>query len=393
MHMASDYCGQALEYLSYAYDARRAMFSFSTSEGRQGEMINDFAMPHSLRYTINTLLGLSEVERHRGEIGWLGDVGDRVAEFLAKHEHSIQNSGDHGLLLVLLAAANRSHPAVDRSLCRLLRVAARPNVARRLNMQELGWMLWGATAWKERRDGQVLAVRVFDVIRTRFVNQASGMPRHCLRPYRAHIVSFGSIVYFLRAMYEYDRAFGSEVARRLFMRCLERVLAFQLEDGAWPWMIDARSGVPIDVYPIFSVHQDSMAMLFLFPAESYGIRGVDARIERSFMWNLGENELGVSMLRSAPCAWFYRSIERDARWPRIRRYLRTVGPPGRHQPARSEGVRLNRECRSYHLGWVLYAWAGREERLARDAMGALRMRGGLGEGVPMPHSGGTRPSR
>jgi hypothetical protein len=124
-------------------------------------------------------------------------------------------------------------------------------------------------------------------------------------------------------------------------------------------MIDVRTGLPFDVYPIFSVHQDSMAMLFLFPAKLYGVAGVDEAIDRSFRWNFGHNELDACLVRSEPCAWFYRSIERDERWPRARRYLRALGPPARTYPARSRNVRLNRECRSYHLGWVLYAWSGR----------------------------------
>ena len=368
-HVVDDYCSRALEYLSYAYDSRRALFSFSTSEGKRGEIINDSAMPSSLRYTINTFLGLSEAERHGGQIGWLGDVGDRVGDFLSQHENSIESPGDHGLLLALLAATDRSHPAVARSFRQLERVAARSDAAGRLNMQDLAWMLWGATAWKDRLDARVLADRVFDLIRTDFVNLVSGMPRHSIRRYRAHTVSFGSIVYFLRAMYEYDKAFDSEVARELFMRCLQRVLAFQGEDGAWPWLIDTRTGVPIDLYPVFSVHQDSMAMLFLFPAKSYGVDGIDSVIERSFMWNLGENELGASLLRSEPCPLFFRSIERDAGWPRVRRYLRALGPKAQQYPDRSLRLRLNRECRSYHLGWVLYVWSGRALPFAAGADG------------------------
>ena len=334
----NDYCEKALEYLSHAYDSRQALFSFSSSEGRRGEIINDFTMPSSLRYTINTFLGLSEAEQHGGHISWLGDVGDRVGQFLSQHEHSIENPGDHGLLLALLAATDRSNPAVGRSLRRLERVAARSNVAWRLNMQDLAWMLWGATAWRERPEAETLAARVFALIRTRFANPGSGMPRHSIRRYRAHTVSFGSVVYFLRAMYEYDEAFDSEVAVELFMGCLRRVLAFQGEDGAWPWLIDTRTGVPIDLYPVFSVHQDSMAMLFLFPAASYGVAGIDAVIERSFMWNLGQNELGASLLRSQPCPWFCRSVERDAGWPRARRYLRTLGPGAQRYPDRSQRV-------------------------------------------------------
>ncbi len=358
--MNNSYTLQALEYLSHAYDQERALFSYSSSIGEHGEVVNDFSHPMSLRYTINTYLGLREAERHGGRIGWLGyEVGAQVGRFLSLHERRIENCGDHGLLLVLLAAIEGLHPATARSLQRLELSVAREEAARRLNLQELAWMLWGLTAWPENPPARALAHRVFELIRTRFVHASSGMPRHSLKAYRAHTVSFGSVVYFLRAMHEYAESTGSREARALFTCCLERVLALQASDGAWPWMIDVRTGVPIDLYPVFSVHQDSMAMLFLFPAQRHGVAGINEAIDRSFMWNYGHNELGTSLVRSDPCAWFYRSIERDERWPRARRYLRGLGRAPHECPARSSRVRLNRECRSYHLGWVLYTWSGR----------------------------------
>jgi hypothetical protein len=357
----NDYCNAALDYLSHAYDARRALFSWSSRTDARGEVVHDFATAHALRYTINTYLGCSEAQRHGGEIEWLGPVGDRLAQFLDAFESQIVNCGDRGLLLVLLAEVDPSHPAVERSLECLEQAMARSDAAARLDMQELAWMLWGASSWATRARARALAERIFDLIRRRFVHPDSGMPRHSTRRYRAHAVSFGSVVYFLRAMYEYDEAFDSLQARELFTACVQRVLAIQGEDGAWPWMLDVRTALPIDIYPIFTVHQDSMAMLFLFPARQYGLEGIDAAIRRSFLWNLGCNELQSTIVRHEPYAWFYRSIERVERWPRARRYLRGLGPRVSEYPARSSHVRFNRECRSYHPGWVLYAWSGHAE--------------------------------
>ncbi|MGO9761017.1 MAG: hypothetical protein ACLP1Q_07140 [Solirubrobacteraceae bacterium] len=358
----SGYCADALEYLSHAYNQRLALFSWRSRLDADGKVVHDFDAPWSLRYTINTYLGLCEAERHGGPIEWLGPVAARVGEFLSAHETQIANVGDHGLLLVALAATDRSHPAVERSLARLERAVAHNDAAARLNMQELAWMLWGATSWSADARGQALARRIFDLIRREFVHPVTGMPRHSTRRYREHAVSFGSVVYFLRAMHEYDAACDSAQARALFGACVQRVLAIQGEDGAWPWMIDVRTAIPIDVYPIFSVHQDSMSMLFLLPAQGYGIAGVDAALQRSFQWNLGHNELDAQIVSHQPYAWFDRSIERRERWPRARRYLRGLGPRARRYPARSPHVRVNRECRSYHPGWVLYVWSARAER-------------------------------
>ena len=53
------------------------------------------------------------------------------------------------------------------------------------------------------------------------------------------------------------------------------------------------SGAIVDPYPVFSVHQDSMALLFLLPALDRGLPGTAEAISRSLAWCFGENELGI----------------------------------------------------------------------------------------------------
>ena len=352
----NDYCNKALDYLRLAYDRKRALFSFSSTLDEHGSVVNDFRMPVSLRYTINTYLGLAEAERHASPIDWLGDVADGVNRFLAQHEHALESNADQGLLLVLLAAIDPSHPAAGRCLDRIARALSGDGPSR-LNMQDLAWMLWGTSSWSQNGRASGLAERLFDLIRTHFVHAGTRLPRHSVARYRAHTVSFGSIVYFLRAMHEYGEAFDCDAARELFTTGVRRVLAIQGADGGWPWMIDVRTGVPFDLYPIFTVHQDSMAMLFLFPAEDCGIPHVTEAIGRSLRWNFGHNELNAKMVHTNPYPWIYRAIERSERWPRARRYLRALGSAPIVLPTRSRSIRINPECRSYHLGWVLYAWS------------------------------------
>jgi hypothetical protein len=62
----------------------------------------------------------------------------------------------------------------------------------------------------------------------------------------------------------------------------------------------------------------------------------------------------------------YRSIERAERAQRIRRYSRALRHRISPSPATTDAprVHLNDECRSYHLGWLLYVWSNRPETLA-----------------------------
>lgn len=62
------HCIAALAFLSHAYNRGRGLFSYSSTVDDRGQVVNDFSMPVSLRYTINTYLGLAEAEWHGGQI-------------------------------------------------------------------------------------------------------------------------------------------------------------------------------------------------------------------------------------------------------------------------------------------------------------------------------------
>jgi hypothetical protein len=224
-----------------------------------------------------------------------------------------------------------------------------------LEMQDVAWMLWGACA--AARAGIAGAEQAADALLARilddFVHPRTGLPRHSLRWYRRGIVSFGSLVYFLRAMHEAASTFDDERAARLFRNGVATALELQGPLGEWPWMIDVARARAFDRYPVFSVHQDSMSILFLRPAVEDGVAGAADAIRRSVRWVHGENELDLRFYLEEPFFFAYRAIERDEPWTKARRYGRWLA---RRTDTPASRLRVNRECRSYHLGWILYAW-------------------------------------
>ena len=63
----------------------------------------------------------------------------------------------------------------------------------------------------------------------------------------------------------------------------------------------------------------------------------------------------------------YRSLERRGRLQRPRRYACSLLVHVRQHERlarQTDRVRLNTECRSYEMGWIVYAWAGRPEDFA-----------------------------
>jgi hypothetical protein len=347
-----------------------ALFPYS-SRLRDSTIVNDYGHRGAVRYTINSLLGLSEAARS-GNVDLSGaDVGALASEFLRRNAGEVTLAADRGLLIHLqtaLGAGARTLRPQVRELADVLRAGGSA-----LSMQDVAWVLWGAAAaW---RAGVAEAADVvhsaYRLITSELVEESTGLPRHCSRRYRRTVVSFGALTYFLRAMHEAATTLGDQDAERLFERGVRRAISLQGPHGEWPWMIDARTGTAFDFYPVFTVHQDSMAMLFLHPALDGGLPGVGRAINRSLDWVFGENGLDQRMFIEQP-GFAYRSIERAEGAPRLRRYGRAVGHRVAPSPATTGArrIRLNDECRSYHLGWILYAWSNRPE-----ALGAAGRRG------------------
>jgi hypothetical protein len=325
----------SLAFLERDWDDDRALFSFSASY-REGKLERDYTHPQTRRYTINSLLGLQAA----GAVG----VDRLVDRFLARHRETLRNPADVGLLTVLLSEGGRRPP---------LHALARAAERQHLDAQDLGWLLWGACA----AGAEDVARSLFARLDEQYVNPRTLLPSHSLSRYRRRISSFGALVYFLRATYEYSQAFGDERAATLFRRGVDSALELQGPRGEWPWMIDVGTGRAFDLYPVFAVHQDSMAMLFLLPALAHGHPGVAEAIERSLAWTSGDNDLGIRMTSDLPCFLAYRSIERSESLPKLHRYARHLARRAA-TPAPPKRLRLNSECRSYHLGWILYAWSG-----------------------------------
>ena len=157
-------------------------------------------------------------------------------------------------------------------------------------------MLWGACAATREglADAEEIAHALFKRIRTSYLCQDSLMPRHSLARHRGGLVSFGAVTYYLRAVAEYASTFDDEFALQLFKNGVERVLALQGRQGEWPWMIGVANARCLDFYPVYSVHQDAMAMLFLFPAMEAGVEGCALAVRRSLDWLGGCEPVGAA---------------------------------------------------------------------------------------------------
>jgi hypothetical protein len=337
------------------------LFSYSAIL-RDGEVINDFGPRLKMRYSVNVLAGLQRAPS--AVLDSIGlDVDMEIDRFLDRHLSQLEGVGNRGLLLLVLASAGRQHERLRREL---LAASAATDYLRRANLQELCWLLMGLARQADLigdPESAKAADSVFSVIRDSFMNPTTLLPYHSLSRVRRRFVSFGGITYFLVALFEYSRAARNHHAETLFRRLLELMLSFQGPDGSWAWFYDADRAKIVDRYEVYTVHQAAMAPLFLLPAVDLDIPGAEAAVERGYRWVFGQNELNAVMLRTDPFFTF-RSIRRRGPLTRLRRFARGALPLSAGRMDRRASARLlavNPECRSYEIGWLVYAWADRTD--------------------------------
>jgi hypothetical protein len=355
-------CIGALEFLESVYSEDSGLFPFTTRLV-DGSYRSVFDHPMTARSTINCLLGLQEAARHAPEHPFLDATERNTERFLRIHEASVSVPADLGLLLLLLSGSELERSSSARVLGRIRAMVTDDRQVRAMNVQDVSWLLWGAVAAAKNglSDAEPVAHALFTLLSEAYLPPGVALPAHETRRGRFGIVSFGACTYFLRVVHEYGKWCNNSAAVARFRHGVHTILMAQGPTGEWPWLLSNRDGRPLDFYPVFSVHQNSMAMLFLLPALEEGVTQVEPAIVKSMSWLGGKNQLGLSMLRDSPF-FIYRSFERKGIAPRAERFLRAVlvnVSKRRAHLVGNEKLVVNRESRSYELGWILYVQSGK----------------------------------
>jgi len=244
------------------------------------------------------------------------------------------------------------------------------NRADSCNAVELGWIVQAcALAVRDRSELESVSKPILDEARarlTRLFVPGSGLFRKHDRPGACRVVGrrvacFADQVYPVLALANYGAAFDDKQCVQYAAGAAEQICRLQGPLGQWWWHYDARNGTTCEEYPVFSVHQDAMAPMAILASDRAGGADHMQEIELGLRWLFGDNELDTNMLlEEAGIIW--RDIEKrepDKLSRNLRAILCTAGLGPLHRLAGKccIGFRINRECRPYHLGWILYAWA------------------------------------
>ena len=329
------------------------------------EVTADSSRPsgRSLRYTLICLIGLLRAEEHGLEQPFhLGAMRSRVLSEMSSPELT---PGDFGL--ALWGESRGGGDAVGELVGALERSLEHHGLDGLISM-EVAWIVTGLTeagARGELGSGE----RVLERCRAQLIGERrprQGLVTHVARGRRKRLPHFADQIYSLQALSQLARIRDDGEARNAARSIGELLLENQMPNGAWPWIYDPLRGTVVEPYELYSVHQDSMAMI--------GMHGLSEATEdprfrdvavRSLDWSYGSNELGVEMF-DRDAALICRSIRRKQRFARAHQARNAAATYLRAAPklAEPDELELNRSMRPYHLGWILEAWAGREE-LAR----------------------------
>jgi hypothetical protein len=308
----------------------------------------------SPRYTAITLLGLAAESPATTNIVLhgqsLSDVGDRLATDVAGYE----NVGDVALTLWALLAIK--HSRADAALKRLVRLNPAEGT---LPVVELAWSL-SALATADDPETTDLTARVRARLLAAF-NPGAGVFPHVVGPQsrlRKHVACFADQVYPIQALSLLASRRVDRAALDAASTCAKRICDAQGAEGQWWWHYDSRTGAVLEGYPVYAVHQDSMAPMALLALKSAGGPDHSLAMSRGFSWLSASPELNGGSLIDTDAGLIWRKVAR--REPgRISRYVQAAAA-AIHPEFRIGGIErvfppaaIDFEDRPYHLGWLL----------------------------------------
>jgi hypothetical protein len=359
-----DLVGLALKALAGMFDKQAALFSQKAHLRGDGYA----NLGANSQYTAMSLAGiLRQTAVSPDSVVPVGRVLDRLHEIAAAGA----NPAVRGLVLWVSALSG------DARGEQLLAGLTETQALERLDSATLGHMLHGLAQGAEAYSGRSGAAvdagrRCAAELLSRFSARADlfapiSRPTGLRSAAGKRLTSFASQVYPLHGLASYYRLSG-EAPDPALRRTAERLVAAQGSLGQWWWLYSTASRAVLEGYPVYSVHQDGMAYMALVPLEGLGQGSYGGPLALGLEWLYERNELSASLVGREP-AFVCRNIQRvgsdaDAPFGISRANLLKVvarslplAPKRDHVTAAPEELEVLRECRSYHLGWLLYASA------------------------------------
>jgi hypothetical protein len=346
------------------------LFAFRLRKNGQGEHLEGV----SKRYTATALIGLALEDKHIAKEVLGKHSPQDVCGRLISDLHKSQELGE--IALTTWASRMLQHPCARKAVdtLKLMDPANRayPTV-------ELSWALTALVIGGCETTDMALAKRIADVLIGSF-RQESGLFSHApaktgLFALRAHVSCFADFVYPIQALCYYHLATGNARAAEVAISCAERMCQMQGPQGQWWWHFDVRTGRVVEHFPVYSVHQDSMAPMALFAlAEACG-RDYSKSIEKGLCWLSNPVEsTGALVDKERNIIWRKVARKEPGRLVRTMQAITSRIHPAIRIPAVDIAFppgSIDYESRPYHMGWILHAWRSNSEQKSEMQISAL----------------------
>jgi len=349
----------AVEALAAMFQPQQRLFCFRL---RPSQAAPGYTVPQGVshRYTATVLIGLAGQELQ---------LADNVLHHLsAGHVCSalladLDRTGDLGqVALTLWACRLLEHPGSAQALKRL---QATDPANTPCPTVELAWSLTALTADANAPTDKLLAQAVARRLINSFNPHSELFPHwphwETMTSLRRHVTCFADLVYPIQALAHYHRAAGDAQALDIASRCAARMCQLQGPAGQWWWHYDCRTGKVIEKYPVYSVHQDSMAPMALFALKRAGGHDHQQAVERSLAWLERPPEIPNSLIDTqANVIWRKVARREPGKLARSANALASRLHPAMRVPALDALLpprAIDYESRPYHMGWILHAWS------------------------------------
>jgi hypothetical protein len=355
-------CALALRGLPRMYRADRDEFAFTRAAGAGGAIE---LRGTSTRYAAIVVLGALRLPPDQQRQVLAGRSAAEFVALLAERLPATHNLGDAAL--ICWAAAQAAPALLPRALSRLRTL---DDLTRPQYVVEAAWVVTALAAALAYTDvGVYLNQARARLLDSRHPN--SPLFPHATGPgllpwYRAHVACYADQVYPIQALAALHRTTDDPVALAAAIQCADRICAVQGAGGQWWWHYDARTADVVEGYPVYTVHQHAMGPMALLDLTEAGGPDYRGPIVRGLRWITAPAELGGAgtplILDDEGLTWrkVYRGDPRKV--VRAVQGVTTRAVPGLHLPGLNLLFRpstVDRECRPYEFGWLLYAWLSR----------------------------------
>ena len=309
------------------------------------------------RYTMNSLMGLHRVRRNGVNV--FLDIESEYHHLLALTDQLAGHAEDVAASIWTGRCIGAKIPAELTALFN----HHFSNAQRLMNMtaQALAWAILACLGDSDENRDKALSLA--KLASERYIHPVSGLVRHIPEGFRRNLASFAASCYMAYAFLRLARETGSDQARALGLRIARKLVKLQGPQGQWGWFYHVPRGKVLDYYPVYSVHQYSMAPFFLLEGIDQGYVEFREPLLRGFRWVLGQNEVGQNMV-DATHRVIWRSVIRKDPFSKLTRFARAIRLSNKDSNSSivtGKDLLVNSECRSYELGWALWAFGGRED--------------------------------